>query len=291
MKHLIPLALPVALALAACSPRDTPDAPAPADDASLSAEARGHAANQPDAAPSPPGRAPAPDLSATLSSHHWRLESASAADGGRIDALSGNPDAPLQLDFRDGRVSVSNACNAMGADFTLDAGELGLGPMISTQMACAEPLMAMEREAHTRLAGRHQVQLEPGEPPQLRLVNALGDTLVFSGAPTAQTRHGSAPERVFLEVAAERIECRHPLMPDHRCLRVREVRYDDRGLKQGTGEWGPLYEEIEGFEHKPGTRSVLRLDRYRRQDVQADASSVAYVLDMVVESGPAAAGD
>ena len=291
MKHLVPLALPVALALAACSPRDTPDAPAPADDASLSAEARGHAANQPDAAPSPPGRAPAPDLSATLAGHHWRLESASAADGGRIDALSGNPDAPLQLDFRDGRVSVSNACNAMGADFTLDAGELGLGPMISTQMACPEPLMAMEREAHTRLAGRHQVQLEPGEPPRLRLVNALGDTLVFSGAPTAQTRHGSAPERVFLEVAAERIECRHPLMPDHRCLRVREVRYDDRGLKQGTGEWGPLYEEIEGFEHKPGTRSVLRLDRYRRQDVPADASSVAYVLDMVVETGPAAAGD
>ena len=291
MKHLVPLALPVALALAACSPRDTPDAPAPADDASLSAEARGHAANRPDAAPSPPGRAPAPDLSATLAGHHWRLESASAADGGRIDALSGNPDAPLELDFRDGRVSVSNACNAMGADFTLDAGELGLGPMISTQRACAEPLMAMEREAHTRLAGRHQVELEPGESPRLRLVNALGDTLVFSGAPTAQTRHGSAPERVFLEVAAERIECRHPLMPDHRCLRVREVRYDDRGLKQGTGEWGPLYEEIEGFEHKPGTRSVLRLDRYRRQDVPADASSVAYVLDMVVETGPAAAGD
>ena len=186
---------------------------------------------------------------------------------------------------------MSNACNAMGADFTLDAGELGLGPMISTQMACPEPLMAMEREAHTRLAGRHQVQLEPGEPPRLRLVNALGDTLVFSGAPTAQTRHGSAPERVFLEVAAERIECQHPLMPDHRCLRVREVHYDDQGRKQGTGEWGPLYAEIEGFEHRPGTRSVLRLDRYRRQDVPADASSVAYVLDMVVETGPATAGD
>ena len=292
MKHpfLLPLALPLALAAIACSPRDPPDAPAPAD-GSLAAEARGHAANQPDAAPSPPGRPPAPDLSATLAGHHWRLESASAADGGRIGALSGNPDAPLQLDFGDGRVSVTNACNAMSADFTLDAGELVLGPMASTRRACAGPLMAMEREAHARLAGSHQLHLEPGDPPRLRLVNARGDTLVFGGVPTARTRYGSEPERVFLEVAAERIECQHPPMPGHRCLRVRELRYDDRGLARGAGEWGPLYAEIEGFEHRPGTRSVLRLDRYRRQDVPADASSVAYVLDMVVETGPATAGD
>lgn len=286
MKHTSPLALALVLALAACSQGAPDGAPASADDA-LANEARGHAANRPDAAPSPPGRVPAPELSATLSGHHWHLDSATAAAGGRIDALFGNEAAPLQLDFADGRLSVTNACNAMGADFTLDAGELGLGPMVSTQMACPEPLMAMEREAHTRLAGRHQVELESGEPPRLRLVNALGDTLVFTGTPTAQTRFGSAPERVFLEVAAERDECHHPLMPGHRCLQVREVHYDDRGLKQGTGDWGPLYEEIEGFEHQPGTRNVLRLDRYRRQDVPADASSLAYVLDMVVETGPA----
>ena len=286
MNYTSPLALALVLALAACSQGAPDGASAPADEA-LANEARGHAANRPDAAPSPPGRVPAPDLSATLSGHHWRLDSATAAAGGRIDALFGNGAAPLQLDFADGRLSVTNACNAMGADFTLDASELGLGPMVSTQMACPEPLMAMEREAHTRLAGRHQVELEPGTPPRLRLVNALGDTLVFTGTPTAQTRFGSAPERVFLEVAAERIECHHPLMPGHRCLQVREVRYDGQGLKQGTGDWGPLYEEIEGFEHQPGTRSVLRLDRYRRQDVPADASSVAYVLDMVVETGPA----
>ena len=276
-KHLLPLALPLSIALAACSP----DPAEPVDDPTP--ETRGFVANQPGTAPSPPGHLPAPGASATLTAHHWQLESATAADGSPIDALAANPDAPLQLDFADGRVSVSNACNRMGGDYSLDADALGFGPMVSTEMACAEPLMAMEREAHTRLAGEHSFTIEAGEPPRLRLLNPLGDTLVFSGAPTAATRYGGEPERVFLEVAAERIECHHPLMPEFRCLQVRELRYDADGLKQATGEWGPLYEEIEGFEHRPGVRTVLRLDRYRRQDPPADASAVVHVLDMVVE--------
>ncbi|MEN1958709.1 META and DUF4377 domain-containing protein [Luteimonas changyuni] len=274
MNHPSLFALPLALALAACSPGT-------GDDPSASTPATAPASEP---APAPPGHAPVPDVAATLGGYHWQLDSATAADGARIDALFANAEAPLQLDFADGRVSVANACNGMGADFNLAAGELTLGPMISTQMACAEPLMAMEREAHTRLAGSHALDVEAGEPPRLQLVNALGDTLAFTGAPNARTRHGGDPERVFLEVAAERIDCDHPLMPDHRCLEVRELQYDADGLKQGTGEWAPLYEEIEGYEHQPGVRNVLRVDRFRRQDVPADASSIVNVLDMVVES-------
>ncbi|GGK16317.1 META and DUF4377 domain-containing protein [Luteimonas terricola] len=273
MKTLFALALP--LALAACSPGTYDAAPA--------------ATPAPAAAPAAPGTTPAPDVAATLGAYHWQLDAATAADGSRIDALSGNPDAPLQLDFADGRVSVSNACNRMGAGFTLEADALTLAPMVSTEMACAEPLMAMEREAHTRLSGSHALTLEAGDPPRLELSNGLGDHLAFVGAPTARTRYGAEPERVFLEVAAERVDCDHPLMPDYRCLQVREIHYDDGGIKQDTGEWGPLYEGIEGFEHRPGVRNVLRLERYRRQDVPADASAVVHVLDMVVESETVAA--
>ncbi|MEN1961255.1 META and DUF4377 domain-containing protein [Luteimonas sp. MJ246] len=274
MKHPLLFALPLALALAACSSGT-------GDDASASRPA---AAPGSETAPAPPGHAPVPDVATTLGGYHWQLDTATAAGGGRIDALFANAEAPLQLDFADGRVAVTNACNAMGADFNLAAGELTLGPMISTQMACTGPLMAMEREAHTRLAGSHALALEAGEPPRLRLVNALGDTLAFTGAANARTRHGGEPERVFLEVAAERVACQHPLIPDQRCLEVRELEYDADGLRQGAGEWGPLYEEIEGYEHQPGVRNVLRVDRFRRQDVPADASSIVNVLDMVVES-------
>ncbi|MGY1459440.1 DUF4377 domain-containing protein [Luteimonas sp. A534] len=275
MKPLLALVLP--LALAACSP-GTNDAAPPATPS-------------PAAAPAAPGTAPAPDLAAMLGAHHWQLDAATAADGSRIDALFANTDAALQLDFADGRISVSNACNRMGGDFNLEADAVAFGPMVSTQMACAEPLMAMEREAHTRLSGSHALALDGGEPPRLALTNGLGDRLVFIGAPTARTRHGGEPERVFLEVAAERVDCHHPLMPEYRCLQVREIHYDDSGLKQGSGEWGPMYEEIEGFEHTPGVRTVLRLDRYQRQNVPADASAVVHVLDMVVEQEQVAAAE
>lgn len=275
MKPLLALVLP--LALAACSPgtNDVATAATPA----------------PAAAPAAPGTTPAPDRAATLGAYHWQLDAATVADGSRIDALFANTDAALQLDFTDGRVSISNACNRMGGDFRLDADSIAVGPMMSTEMACAEPLMAMEREAHARLSGRHALALDAGAPPRLALTNGLGDRLVFVGTPTARTRHGAEPERVFLEVAAERVDCHHPLMPDHRCLQVREIRYDDSGIRQDSGEWEPMYEEIEGFVHTPGVRTVLRLDRYRRKDVPADASAVVHVLDMVVEQEQVAAAD
>jgi hypothetical protein len=90
---------------------------------------------------------------------------------------------------------------------------------------------------------------------------------------------------MFLEVASQRAECSHPLIPDYQCLRVREVAYGEDGLRSGEpGEWQLLYEDIEGFEHQPGVRNVVRVYRYNRDPVPADASSIVYVHDMTVES-------
>ena len=90
---------------------------------------------------------------------------------------------------------------------------------------------------------------------------------------------------VFLEVAAQTRPCTHPLIPDKQCLQVREIRYDDAGVKQGDdGEFQNFYDAIEGYTHEPGVRNVLRVKRYPVQNPPADASSRAYVLDMVVES-------
>ena len=86
-------------------------------------------------------------------------------------------------------------------------------------------------------------------------------------------------------MAPRRIPCNHPMIPNHRCLQVRELRYDANGVKQSPpGEWQPLYADIEGYRHEPGIRNVLRVKKFRRADVPADASSVVYVLDIVVES-------
>ena len=267
MKRYLILALPLALAACAKPPQGesatTPVAETPAA-----------------TAPAAPAAAPA------LSANHWRLTDAKNAQGQRIDALFARPDKPVQLDFADGRVNVSNTCNRMMGSFTLEGTTLTLGQMASTLMACTDPkLTALDAEVGKRLAGALTVSSTAGDTPQLVLTNAGGDRLVFEGAPTAATRFGGPAERVFLEVGPETRPCSHPLIPDKQCLQVREVRFDENGLRVGEpGEWQNFFDEIEGYTHQPGVRNVLRIDRYTRADVPADVSRYAYVLDMVVES-------
>ncbi len=240
------------------------------------------------AAPSPaePTANAAPEPSAELGRFHWRLQDATDAGGKRIDALFARADKPVQLDFKDGRVGVGNTCNRMGGGYTLAGDTLTVAQMMSTEMACADPkVMALDGEVGKRLEGASTFALLVFDTPTLTLTTATGDKLVFAGEPTAQTRYGSAGERMFLEVAAQTKPCSHPLIPNMQCLQVREIKYDDKGLKIGTpGAFGHFYDAIEGYTHEPGVRNVLRVDRYAIKNPAADASSQAYVLDMVVES-------
>lgn len=268
MKRLLLLALP--LALAACTKPAEPTPP-PAD------------ATPAATAPATPAATADASL---LPKYHWRLSEATDAQGQRIAALFARTEQPVQLDFRDGRVGVSNTCNRMGGTYTLADGSLTAGRLVSTQMACADSaVMALDQEVGKRLEGTLKMATMAGETPALTLTTATGDVLVFTGEPTAETRYGGPGERVFLEVAAETKPCSHPLIPDKQCLQVREIRYDDKGLKVGTpGAFEHFHDSIEGYAHEPGIRNVLRVDRYTVKNPPADASSNAYVLDMVVES-------
>ncbi len=266
MKRLLLLALP--LALAGC-PKPAEETPAPP------------------AAVAPAAASAAPADGTLLPKYHWRLASATDAQGQRIDALFARPDKPVTLDFRDGRLGISNTCNRMGGSYTLADGSLTAGRLMSTKMACADAaLMALDDEVGKRLEGTLELATTTaGDAPTLTLTTATGDTLAFTGEPTAETRYGGPGERVFLEVAADTKPCNHPLIPDMQCLQVREIQYDDKGLKIGApGEFRHFYDSIEGYQHEPGIRNVLRVDRYTVENPPADASNRAYVLDMVVES-------
>lgn len=242
----------------------------------------------------PPAPAPAvapvapvaPGLAAELPRHHWRLQEATTAGGTRIDALFARADAPVQLDFGNGRMSISNACNRMSGSYAVAGNSLTIGRLASTMMACDDPkLMALDGELGKRLEGALTLALAAGDAPRLTLGNAAGDRLVFAGSPTAETLHGGPGERVFLEVAAQTAPCQHPLIENMQCLQVREIQFDEKGLKVGTpGPFGNFYATIEGFTHQPGVRNVLRVDRYTIKNPPADGQSQAFVLDMVVES-------
>jgi heat shock protein HslJ len=281
MERMLALALP--LLLAACS-HSAPDDSAPATAATATTPAGPATSAMPETAA---GDAPAEnDATAALGRYHWRLQDATDASGKRIDALFVREDKPLQLDFADGRVGVANACNRMGGEYSLEGESLTIARMVSTMMACIDPkLMALDGEIGKRIEGASKLDLLANDTPMLALTNAAGDKLVFAGEPTAETRYGGPGERVFLEVAAHAKPCSHPLVPDMQCLQVREVKYDDKGLKVGTpGEFGNFYDSIEGYTHEDGVRNVLRVDRYAIKNPLADGSSNAYVLDMVVES-------
>ncbi|WP_368563055.1 META domain-containing protein [Pseudoxanthomonas sp. UTMC 1351] len=267
------LLLMLPLALAACT-HPTPESSSPS-----TAQA---------SATTPTRSASATNIDATvLVGHHWQLTDAVTARGEqRVEALFPSPGKALQLDFADGRLSASGGCNGMSGTYTIEKGTLNVGTLAQTQMACEPKLMQADQAISTALSAAPDISIENGSTPTLTLRTAGGDSqvLTFTGKPTAQTRYGGTGETIFLEVAAETKPCNHPLIPDKRCLQVRELQYDAQGLKTTTGEWRNFYESIEGYSHESGIRNVLRTKRFKRNPVPADASSEVYVLDMVVES-------
>lgn len=285
----IAFAVIMVFALAACSqtqPGGTSLASATAQAAGEStsgAEAPASSASTP--LPASTTIAPAADATLVLTQYHWRLVNAVDKSGRRIDALFARPDKPLQLDFDANDVSVSNTCNRMRGNYSIAGGKLTFGNFASTLMACNNPaLAALDAAAGKTLQGTFALSVEVrGKQPRLTLSIAGGNTLTFAGTPTDTTRYGGEGETQFLEVAPQTRPC--PVPPGSQCLYVRELHYGANGVRAGRpGDWHVLAQDIQGYTHQHGTRNVLRVKRYRISNPPADASSTAYVLDMVVET-------
>lgn len=283
----------IVFALAACS--QTP--PGGTSLASATAQAAGESTSGADAAasgasatplPASTTTAPAADATSVLTQYHWQLANATDKSGRRIDALFARPDQPLQLDFDAQAVSIGNACNRMHGSYSVADDKLTIGNLASTLMACNDPaLAALDAAAGKYLQDTFTLTLDVhGRQPRVTLAGTGGDTLTFTGTPTDATRHGGEGETMFLEIAPRTKPCNNPTDPDAKCLEVRELHYDANGLRAGEpGPWHVLGQDIEGYTHESGIRNVLRVKRYKVANPPADASSVAYVLDMVVETG------
>ncbi|MGB6007639.1 DUF4377 domain-containing protein [Castellaniella sp.] len=221
-----------------------------------------------------------------LIAHEWRLIAATDRAGRPIEALRPGVDRPLTLSFSASGLNVAGGCNMQFGGYTLASGVLNVSGLASTMKACSSDLMQLDAAVAARLKGRLQVRLEGGsDAKQLRLTDAAGDTLTFAGQLTPEARYG-AGQVMFLEVAPDSVACAHPLIPDHRCLQVRERRYDDSGvLLPPQGDWRPLYQRIEGYAHQEGEHAILRVKRYTDKNPPADASSQIYRLDLVVQRG------
>lgn len=269
IRVLFPFLSLLPLAIIGCAHESK--APATSADAATSAPAEGTGARP---------------LGTTLTANRWTLESATDAQGKRLDALLPDAKHPLTMTFENGRASVAGGCNAMGGSYAVDAqSTVTFSHFASTRKACDAALMQADQAIGALLAKPQQAKVDAGTPVRLHLASPSGESSNWVAEPTPSARYGGPGETMFVEVAPARVACHHPMIPNYQCLQVREIRYDAKGIKEApSGEWQFLYENIEGFEFREGERKVLRLKKFKRTATPADASSIAYVLDMVVES-------
>lgn len=268
MKKMLAVSV-LALALGACA--QAPNEPA----------AAGHA-------PVTSNRATLALDAATLSAYGWHLSEAVDSQGKPVAALrAGLGQQPLRLSFSGTSLNLSGGCNAQFGGYALEAGALTVQGLAGTMKACSPERMRLDTEIAARLKGRLAAEVQGGaEAPRLRLATAGGDVLIFTGMPTPETRYGGPGKIVFLEIAPERAACSHPLIPDHRCLRVRERRYDASGvIQQPAADWQLLYQPIEGYAHRDGEHAIVRVKQYTDPHPPADGSSRVYILDLVVQRG------
>lgn len=75
--------------------------------------------------------------------YNWQLVDVKRTNGEQVTPLFFNPQKPLTLNFLkangSNRVTFINACNNMGADYSVVNSEVQLGNVGSTMMACPEP--------------------------------------------------------------------------------------------------------------------------------------------------------
>ncbi|KAA8730991.1 DUF4377 domain-containing protein [Acinetobacter qingfengensis] len=211
------------------------------------------------------------DLAQTLQQYTWSYQPK-------------NTKQPIIVRFNQKQLGVYAGCNHMSTAFEISDQNLTTQNLVSTMMACDAQLMAQEKFA-AQLFDQQKIQLTllstATTQPILRLTTATGQHYDFIGTMTPETKYQSQGETVFLEIDPQTQSCTGVAV--QQCLKVREIKYNQQGIKTLVGDWQLFYQPIEGYQHSNQVRVVLRVKRYTIANPAADQSKFAYVKDMVVE--------
>jgi heat shock protein HslJ len=220
-----------------------------------------------------------------LQDHQWSLKTATDSQSQAIAALFPADARPYVFTFSASNLNFQGGCNTFGGGYQISAqGQLEAGQMQSTMMACEPALMQSDTALAALLAQPLQISVAWGAPPQLHLQTAAAETLALEGQVTPEAVYGPGT-LIFLEVDARQLPCRNPRNAQTTCLQVREISFDEQGLRTSmTGPWQPFYDDIEGYTHTPGERNVLRVKRFDRGAVPGNAAPALYVLDLIIET-------
>lgn len=198
-----------------------------------------------------------------LAAHHWDLV---GWTGGQVP---GGKRLRLDFDKKRGSFSTDTMCNRATGSYRVKGTSIRLGgrggQFASTMMACPEPAMTFERRYVASLSAVRSWRID-GDRLVLRTVK--GERLTYRAAhkPAA-----NAPRR-FIYVSAETKPCSG--VGRMMCLQVRE--------KPGD-RWQLHYGGIVDFDPEPGIEYRLRVIEEKVATPPADASSLRWTLDQVIE--------
>lgn len=227
----------------------------------------------------------------SLTDYHWRLQSVLDENKHALPQIPSellNSNKGITLQFSDDRILVEGLCNHISNAYELKDGQLTVGHGISTMKACPESaLMMAEQYLAGQLPKLKQYQFD-SSPARLLLNFDDASQWQLQGELSLQAQYG-APTTIFYEVRAEKPSCPNSNPPITDCLTVREVFYNEQGLKTREGDWHLFAETIEGYQHRDDTHTILRLHRYTVPAQSGETTMYRYVLDMpiMVSSAPA----
>lgn len=111
----------------------------------------------------------------TLQAYDWQLVDAKRTDGNKVSQLFFDPAKPLTLKFfksnGSDRVTFVNTCNNMGADYSVVNGNVVLGNVLSTMMACPEPQASFDTATMATVQGKYSINQNANNVPVLTITN------------------------------------------------------------------------------------------------------------------------
>lgn len=221
---------------------------------------------------------PAPTASSVLGS--WELKRWILPTGqARAIPGQGATGQPITLNLgntpQEPGLTGFSGCNRFMGQYTVVNGVLTV-PMspAGTRMAClSNDAMSLEHEFLQGLTAIRATRLTPATNPRyLTLTLKTGDVWEFERFidPIAD---GAPGVTRFVYVNSTRVPC-NAGAGRGMCYQIRMNPQDP---------WQLWYGEIEGFEFHPGTEYRLRIVEKPRENPPADASSIRWILDLVVE--------
>lgn len=219
----------------------------------------------------------------SLQSYDWQLNNINSTDpitwnGSYLQTQNGK----VTLNFNQNHITYNVGCNQLSNQYSLSKNTMQpIGTGISTLMGCGE-LQAREQWLAKQMQSPSELQImETQVDAVLSQTTADGSWLQWVGKLKPEVKYGKG-ETVFLEVKPKWQYCDN--VTDKKCLEVRDINYDNQGLKTAVGQWHLLDAPIMGYRHDESAQRVLRLTRYRTPPTDTKGYGNLYQLDSVIET-------